>query len=90
MKKVAVINSVWDTIVSAYDQGGRTRVSLPLNEIVDVLSCVLANVISQMPDPVERELVMRELAPRVDRLVGAVRARPDIHLASRPNLVLPH
>lgn len=88
--KGMIANAIWEVIVSGYGQGGKTKVALPMNEVVDILTTVFANVVSQIPEAHERDRVMRNLVPKVERIVTSVRNRPYVELPSKPKLVLPN
>lgn len=86
--QAAVAGAIWEAIVNKYRQGGRTRVELPARQVADALIAVLANVISQIPENADRAKIVSEVAPKVCRMVTAVRSRPDVFLPSRPRLVI--
>lgn len=89
MTKADLANNLWEMIVAAYHQHGRTKVEIPADDVITVLISLVANVLSQVPDAAARESVLRDMAPRVDRMVNTARTRTNIHLPSRPNLILP-
>jgi hypothetical protein len=89
-KKDQVGRLIWDVLVQAYQQGGRTKVEVPTADVLFILSGVMANVLSQVSDAMERDEMIRKIPMQVDMLVNSIRGRPNIHIASRPNLVLPH
>ena len=82
--------AIWGVIISAYNQGGRTRVDLPAENVARVLMSLAANVIAQVPDASQREMLLRGIPPQMDAIVNLVRSRPDFHLPSRPHLILPN
>ena len=82
--------TLWEVIVNAYNQGGRTRVTIPPKDVAEVLLSLAANVISQVPDASDREEMLRNIMPQMVTIVEMVRSRPDIHLPSRPKLILPN
>lgn len=84
----SVADSVWTTIVNAYHQGGRTRVELPFEDVIDVLAALAANLLSQIPDAGTRDRIIRDLGPKVARMESAARSRSNVHLPSRPKLIV--
>ncbi len=89
-KKDQVGRLIWDVITQAYQQGGRTKVEVPAPEVMFILSGVMANILSQIPNARERDEMIGKIPQQVDMLVNSIRGRPNIHIASRPSLVLPH
>ena len=88
MDKKALGEDIWESIVKACNQGGRTRVTLPYDDVLTVLRSVEANVVSQIEDPRERRRVMQEWGPRMENMVNRVRARPNLHVPSRNAVVM--
>lgn len=89
MKKSDIAKALWDVIVAAYHQQGRTKVELPVSDVLHILASLMANVLSQVASPMDRERMLRDLAPQIDRMVGSVREKPSIHIPSKTPLVLP-
>lgn len=83
--------AIWRTIITASGQAGRTRVNLPVVEVVDVLLSLVANVVSQIPDAAERDRIIRDMSPKVGKVVDAARKKTDVYLAAKPSsLILPN
>lgn len=90
MKKSDLAKALWDVIVAAYHQGGRTKVDVPTADVLHILASLMANVLSQVSSPTEREKMLREIQPQIFAMMSAVRQRPNIHIPSKSPLILPH
>lgn len=89
LTKGDVATALWTTLVHCYNQGGRTKVEIPTEEVVTVLCALLANVISQVPTS-ERAAYLTRIAPLVSRMLASAEDRPHLHIASRGmGLILP-
>ncbi len=90
VKKSDVAQQLWHTLTMAYGAGATTKVSVPADDVVDILLSIMANVLAGVPAG-ERVRIQREVGPKLDNLIGAVRGRPNIILPSSPrdNLLLP-
>lgn len=83
MNRKVLAEKLWEVIANAYAQGGRTRVDLPADEVVGVLLAVMGGVVAGMPDARARSRILSDMAPRVAHAVERIRARPNLHIASR-------
>ena len=90
MTKGLIAKQLWDKLLYAYGQHGRTRINIPADDVLDILLALMANVVAGVGDPTERERMMRELAPRLDRLVTYQRSKPSLHIPSNAELLLPN
>ena len=83
---------LWDVIVTAHNQKGRTKVEVHANadDILLALCCVAGNVISNVPSPSDRDRLLRTIAPQTTHFVDKIRARPSIHIPSKSPLILPN
>lgn len=82
---------LWEAVCNNYNQGGRTKVVLPVDEVVKTFYALAANAISQLPEPDKRDKLIREAGPMIERMVRNVRARTDQNIWSRgKNLILPN
>lgn len=89
MKKSDIATSLWNRLLYCYGQHGRNSVEVPTEDVLEVLSSLMANVLSGVSDAREREDLIRDIAPRVERMVNRVRQRPDIHIPPS-GLILPN
>ena len=89
MTKGDIAKTMWQVMATAYNQGGRTRVDLPVGDALDILASLMANVLAQVP-AAERHVAMGRIEPMIARMVKAAESRPNVHVASRGNgLILP-
>ena len=90
MNKSDLAKALWTTIVDSYNQGGRTKVDLPVEDVVAALCALTANVISQVPTARERMVLLARVPVMVDRMLDAAGDKPHLHIASRgKGLILP-
>lgn len=89
MTKAELAQAVWNVVVAAYNQGGRTKVEVPAEDVMQALSSVMANVLSQVPDVNHRNRMVGQIAPMVGQMIDRVRSKPSIHIPSRSPLILP-
>ena len=89
--KADVAATVWQALVNAYGQGGRTRVVIPYREAADICLLLAANIMSQAGTPEERVAFLRNAGPFMDRIINSVLDKPDPHIWSRGvDLVVPN
>jgi hypothetical protein len=85
-----VAKALWITLVECYGQGGRTKVELPLGDVLTALCALQANVISLAPTRTERRALQRAVPGMIDHMLKATDDRPNNHIWSKGNgLVLP-
>jgi hypothetical protein len=89
-KKSDVAQALWKTLIRHYGASATTKVVVPADDVTDVLLSVLANVLAGV-EASQRARIQREIGPKLDRLIGAVRQRPNIILPSSPrdSLLMP-
>ncbi len=83
LKRSDVAQAMWGVITSAYGATATTKVAVPADEVTEIVLSVLANVLAGVPAK-DRQRLQREIGPKLDRMIGAVRNRPNIILPSRP------
>jgi len=88
--KADLAKHIWDVIVAAYHQEGRTKVEVPTEDVLHVLASIFANVLSQVPDASSREYYLRMFTPQIDAMVRKIRERPNFYIPSKIPLVLPN
>lgn len=89
MKRSDIAKAIWDVLVAAYHQGGRTKVDMPTSDVMHILASVMANVLSQV-HPNERERLIRAVIPQIDLMVNSIESKPSIHIPSKSPLILPN
>lgn len=86
-----IAQKVWEVLTIAYGQGATTKVEVPAEEVIEILLSVSANVLAQVP-VLERDRIIREMTPKLGRLINSVRSRTNlaVHARPRPGVLLPH
>ncbi len=92
IKKSDVAEGIWTLICSAYGQTATTKVTVPVDEVMEILLSVGANVVAGVESAKERERILRNMQPQMDSLINRIRQRSNLHVHYRPKpgILLPH